>query len=436
MAFPRCRPPDLGFNPLSGFPRPDVSNSALDNYLDSVATELSTAGLYTPNATSLINAAINAADDFVPSPRPDRWTLRPGNTRPAALRGHRPFRPVCRRRHARRHRTIPGHRLRVHRDRPCRHRHAHQAARRHAAADGLDGSFYQFNSSDYLAYYQTAGGLQTTFNYDANHNVTSVVAPGNQVTTYTYNSNGLVTSSTDPFGNVTTYGYTVSNSVPLLTSITTPAGTTTITYTPTPAVIIAGGTPPEPSGDPGGGSPGSPGHTYYTSSPALEYLPTSITLPDGSGEEYTYDGFGRLTKTTLLDGSDPVTQTYDATGLGVTTTFADGTTETYLLGPSGIPLKTTDATGNTTSFSYGPNLLLSSILAPGGAQSSLTYNSQNQLSGGVSPTGKRSHLTYDSEGRVIGIDRRQRQHRHRGLRFQLQPDIPDVPGWHADSIRL
>ena len=126
----------------------------------------------------------------------------------------------------------------------------------------LDGSFYQFNSSDYLAYYQTAGGLQTTFNYDANQNVTSVVAPGNQVTTYTYNSSGLVTSSTDPFGNVTTYGYTVSNSVSLLTSITTPAGTTTITYTPTPAVIPLAEAP-QPSGDPGGGSPGRPSHVLH-----------------------------------------------------------------------------------------------------------------------------------------------------------------------------
>ena len=246
----------------------------------------------------------------------------------------------------------------------------------------LDGSFYQFNSSGYLAYYQTAGGLRTTFNYDANQNVTSVVAPGNQVTTYSYNSNGLVTSSTDPFGNVTTYGYTVDQSAALLTSITTPAGTTTITYTPTPSRVLLG---------------------YDDSSPALEYLPTSITLPDGSGERYTYDGFGRLTKTTLLDGSDPVTEAYDATGLGVTTTFADGTTKTDLYGPGGILLKTTDATGDTTALSYGPNLLLSSILAPGGAQSSLTYNGQNEISGAVSPTGTAVTLTYDSEGRVIGL---------------------------------
>ena len=56
----------------------------------------------------------------------------------------------------------------------------------------------------------------------------------------------------------------------------------------------------------------------------------------------TYDGFGRLTKTTLLDGSDPVTETYDATGLGVTTTFADGSTYTNLYGPCGKVLKTTD----------------------------------------------------------------------------------------------
>ena len=135
----------------------------------------------------------------------------------------------------------------------------------------LDGSFYQFNSSDYLYYYETGGGLRTTFNYDANNNVTSVIAPDNQISTYDYNSNGLVISSTDQFGNVTTYGYTVSSSAALLTSITTPAGTTTITYTPTPALQ---------------GNPTDPGLMYYNSSPALEYLPTTIALPDGSGEQY------------------------------------------------------------------------------------------------------------------------------------------------------
>ena len=223
-----------------------------------------------------------------------------------------------------------------------------------------DGSFYQFNASDYLAYFQTPGGLQTTYNYDASHNVTSVVAPGNQTTTYSYNSSGLVTSSTDPFGDVTTYGYTVDlnasldGDASLLTTITTPAGTTTITHSPSQTYQSSGI------------------FLYYSRSPALAFLPTSITLPDGSGEKYNYNAFGRLTETTLLDGSDPVTETYDATGLGVTTTFADGTTETELLGLGGIVLKTTDATGNTTAFSFGPNLLLSTILAPGGILRSIT----------------------------------------------------------------
>ena len=264
----------------------------------------------------------------------------------------------------------------------------------------LDGSFYQFNSSDYLAYYQTGGGLRTTFNYDANQNVTSVVAPGDQTTTYAYNSSGLVTSSTDPFGDVTTYGYTMSNSAALLTSITTPAGTTTITYTPTPALRekISGYNIGSIAAD-------SVAVTdYYDSSPALEYLPTSITLPDGSGETYTYDGFGRLTKTTLLDGSDPVTETYDATGLGVTTTFADGSTETDLYGPGGILLKTTDATGDTTALSYGPNLLLSSILAPNGARVFADLQQPGRVFRWREPNRDSGHAHgYDSEGRVTGL---------------------------------
>ncbi len=388
-------PTDPTIGPFAYDLNPDlsVSSSALNSYLDNVATELSMGGLYTPNVASLINTALSAADDFGAVtqrqtagafgqgiPDPLLYQILPSSTRTyvdvVMPTGTEQF-------------LENGSKYTA--ASPL------DTATLTTQADGTlrlfeqDGSFYQFNASDYLAYFQTPGGLQTKFNYDASHNVTSVVAPGNQTTTYSYNGSGLVTSSTDPFGDVTTYGYTVDLNASLdgdawlLTTITTPAGTTTITYSPSQTYQSSGI------------------FLYYTRSPALAYLPTSITLPDGSGEKFTYDAFGRLKETTLLDGSDPVTEDYDATGLGVTTSFADGSTETELFGPGGILLRATDATGETTAFNYGPNLLLSSILAPSAAQTSVTYNSQNEFSGGVSPTGTGATLTYDSEGRVIGL---------------------------------
>ncbi len=108
-------------------------------------------------------------------------------------------------------------------------------------------------------------GLTTTYNYGANETITSIVAPGNLTTTFTYGSGSFlnIIGSTDPAGNVTTYGYTTdAQGFPLLTSVTTPAGTTTIAYEPSPAIT----------------------NGSFSSSPALAaYLPVSITLPDGSG---------------------------------------------------------------------------------------------------------------------------------------------------------
>ena len=249
-----------------------------------------------------------------------------------------------------------------------------------------DGSFYQFNSAatPKLAYYQDAAGVKTTFNYDANGNVTSVVDGFGNTTTYAYNAANVVTSSTDGFGNTTTYGYTTAtgpvltpgaaaSTSSLLTTITTPAGTTTLTYTP------AGG------------------------SPATASLVASVTLPDGSGVQYTYDGFGRVTRTALLDGSDPVTYAYDATGLTVTTGFADGTSSTSIDGPGGMPLSTT-SDGQTTRFSYGPTGLLSSLLAPGGGgQLSLAYSATGEATGVTSANGTVQGFTYDADGRVTGL---------------------------------
>ena len=368
-------------------PDPSVSSGALNQYLDNVATELSTGGLYTPNVSSLLNTALGAADGFGAvtqreqsgpfgqgTPDPLLYEILPSTTKT--------FVDII----------IPGATVQF-----------LQSGTTFTAANPLttetlteqsggtwrlteqDGSFYEFNANGLLAYYQTAGGLTDTFNYNSADQVTSLVAPGGETTSYTYNSNGLITTSTDPFGDVTTYAYTQQGPAWLLTAVTTPAGTTTIAYTPTPAIRVQGAV------------------SYYTSSPALAYLPTSITLPDGSGEKYTYDAFGRLSKATLLDGSEPVTETYNETGLGFTVTFADGSTESALLGPSGAPISATDGLGQTTSYSYGPGLLLSSILAPDSAPSTLSYNAQGNATGAVSPAGTTGTLTYDSDGRVIGI---------------------------------
>jgi len=76
-----------------------------------------------------------------------------------------------------------------------------------------------------------AQGRATTYQYDADGNLTAVVAPSvngsSPTTTYTYDTNGNLLTSTDPAGAVTTYQYDTSGN---LLSVEDGAGNT-ITYT-------------------------------------------------------------------------------------------------------------------------------------------------------------------------------------------------------------
>jgi RHS repeat-associated protein len=368
-------------------PNLNVTTGALNQYLDTVATELSKAGLYTLNVSSLLNTALGAADGFGAvtereqpgpfgqgAPDPLLYKILPSSTG-TFVDVVTPFGTF---------QFLQSGTTFTSAD-PLDSQTLSEQAGGSLRLTESDGSFFQFGANRLLSYYQTAGGLQVAFNYNATGQVASVVAPGSQTTSYSYNANGLVASSTDPFGNVTTYAYTQKGSAFLLTAMTTPAGTMAIAYTPTPSVQIEGAA------------------SYYTGSPALAYLPSSITLPNGSGVLYTYDGFGRVKTAAHLDGSDALTDSYDATGLAFTVTFADGSTESAIFGPGGIPLSATDALGQTTLDSYGPGLLLTSILSPESAPSTISYNAQGQPIGATSQAGTTGSLTYDPEGRVIGL---------------------------------
>ncbi len=263
-----------------------------------------------------------------------------------------------------------------------------------------DGNVYQFQqgfdfgAEGLVSSITSPSGLVTSFTYDnsnpttvANPPLISIHYPGNLSTTLAYNSSGLVSSVTDPTGYVTTFGYDDADAsgTPLLTTITTPAGTTIIAYTqsPTAADYIDVSNPP------------SIGTPVYLTSPATAYLPTSIHLPDGSGELFTYDDFGREIGSTLLDGSEPVTFSYDSTGLLETTTYADGSTTQMVVGVGGQSLKEIDGVGNSTYFQYTPDNLLSAIIAPLGSSVEERYADGN-LASGTSASGSTGSATYNS----------------------------------------
>ncbi len=117
---------------------------------------------------------------------------------------------------------------------------------------------------------------------------------------------------------------------------------------------------------------------------------------------YTYDNFGRETGTSLLDGSDPVTFSYDSTGLILTSTFADGSTNQVIVGIGGTPLEETDALGDKTNYRYTPDGLLTSVIGPLGGIIKQSYTN-GFLTGGVSASGTTGASTYDSLGLLTAL---------------------------------
>ena len=254
-----------------------------------------------------------------------------------------------------------------------------------------DGTFYEFDAKNNLSYVQSPSGLKTTYNRNASEQITSIVGPTGLTTSYTYNSMGVVTSSVAPNGETTTYGYKVDTqpveiydpqkstfarstspfdastiSIPLLSTITSPQGTSTITWTSTPQIAY------DFSFDVALQRTAAVG--YYTSLPTDEFLPTSITATDGSGEAFTYDDQGRVIASSELDGSLPMKYSYDSSGFQVTTTAPDGTTTTTILGIGGEVLRQIAPDGSIITDSYtGPGQELAAAVSPDGETTKLTY---------------------------------------------------------------
>jgi RHS repeat-associated protein len=203
---------------------------------------------------------------------------------------------------------------------------------------------------------------------DSNNNRTDLVYTDNRLTklesstgdtiTYTYNDFDRIEAvrlqtPEDPSGFETTFGYDPTGE--FLTTVTTPAGTTTYEYT--------------------------------------DGLLTRAIDAENVEVHYEYDR-GRLVSQKLTDGKSALTYNYDSTG-GITVTDSEGNQSQMFLNSRGQVGRIIDPQGNIFTLQYDDQGNLVSLQGPDNANLSYTYDDQGNLVSLRNPLGEDIQFTYD-----------------------------------------
>ena len=259
------------------------------------------------------------------------------------------------------------------------------------------GTKYVFLANGLLNYEQDTNGNRITLGYDAQNRLTSLTYsnPGNpseptEQLTLTYNAAGLVSQEADGTGNTWTFTYDASTH---LLSVVGPGNLTT-------------------------------SYTYDTgSNPETANALLSVTDPDGSQQNFSYDSLGRLSGTSMNGGADPVSYTYlgqaevmatDAGNnqtivwyneLGLPSRIEDprGGISSFLYDANGNPISSTDAAGNSYNFSYDGDGDLTQIVNPLGQSVVMTYGALDDLTSITDAGGNQTQYGYDSSGNLLSI---------------------------------
>jgi len=252
-----------------------------------------------------------------------------------------------------------------------------------------DGTIYDFNPDGSLNRIQGLTGDQTLFAYSNQRLVSMTDSATGEATNYAYDADGRITQITDPEGRITTLTYDPTDT--LLEQIQAPIGTTTFTYV---------------------SDPGSPSNNALG----------SITYPDGSELNFSYDNQGRPIMVSENGGDDPLTFAYDEGK--VTETDAVGDTSSFFQNQDGYVVKAVDPSGNVTTSDLNGEDEASSHVTPGqfaytavydalgnitsetnplGGTVSAKYNANSELLALTDPRGNTLNYTYNSNGELTSI---------------------------------
>ncbi|CAN5612751.1 hypothetical protein BH11PLA2_BH11PLA2_40530 [soil metagenome] len=234
-----------------------------------------------------------------------------------------------------------------------------------------------------------AVGETTRYTYDTVGNVTSVRLASGSVTTYAYSAHGDLISEVDPLGHAILYA---RDSRGNLTAITDARGqTTTYAYNSAGQSTMVR--------DP-------LGHTTTTAYDAAG-RPISETDALGHVAAYTYDAVGNRTSEsrtrTTVNGPELVlfTTNYNANGDVVSQTDAMGAKSTLVYDAAGLAIAKTDALGRLTTATYSPGGSLLTTTYPDGTVQSFTLDVREEPASATNRAGGITELSVDPMGRLL-----------------------------------
>jgi RHS repeat-associated protein len=234
-------------------------------------------------------------------------------------------------------------------------------------------------------------GRITSYTYDANNNVTSVVQPAvggvNPTTNYTYNGFGEVLTVTDPLGNVTTNTYDSQGN---LLTVTSPKPNSTAAASLSQFAYDSKGELTQIT-DP------------LSNLTGLTYSPAGLvaTIKDAqlNVTTYGYDSHGN--RTSVTDALTHQTAfAYDPGDRLKTITYSDTTTTGFVYDSRGRRTSVTDQNGKVTSYSYDDADRLLTVTDPSNSVTTYGYDTEDNL---ISIKDANLHTTsfgYDPFGRV------------------------------------
>src|SRR5262249_6553566 len=126
---------------------------------------------------------------------------------------------------------------------------------------------------------------------------------------------------------------------------------------------------------------------------ATDHAPQSVSFADGTHEYFQYDSLGRVTKTTLDGGADPVSYSYDAFG-ELTTTDATGARTTLSPNEFLQYAQVQDPLGRIVSALFDKTHTRIQTSGPLGATITVSYNGLNDLTSLPDPLGDTINMTY------------------------------------------
>ncbi len=257
-------------------------------------------------------------------------------------------------------------------------------------------------SGDDLVGYTNELGYTVTYNYDANHLMTSWSdAEGNVIVTNVYDGEGRVTKQTDADGNVTLFAYGDHT-----TTTTDANGNVTKYYYDnlyrTTKIEYADGTTETKTYDAANNLASVTDRNGKTTSYTYNadgYVLTKKRF-DNAVKTYTYNAKNDVTKVVDFDGLS-TTYAYDAKRNVTSVTAKDGTVTAYEYDANCHMTKQTDANGNSTTYAYD-GIWVSSETNANDATTQYYYDTMGRVVTKIDALGNQTRYMYDAAGRNTG----------------------------------